>query len=388
MSKCLQSAAHPLYFVQVGVIDAESLWWRRKVSSMRDAKCLQSAAHPLYFVQVGVIDAESLWWRRKVSSMRDANKARSDKFKFNELTAKLVAMHETFQLRHTHWVPFAIRHFSISISTVDVRPNFVSIQFCFRFDLPPRSSQYRNLDYCQSISTVELRPAFLFSSIGQLTSLNFPVSTDHLQISKQLPVSSLLNPVRFRRIEINFYSSAARSFRCTMPWNMDEFAASLPDDVRKSIMSRLRGGLSQSAPVQGTSGGVVYTHFRPNWEVLDNAGDLPDDEELDWVDVKVGQAHDLDLRRDDYDLDCVDEPILWAYCYKTSHPKLIERLTHLTLLAMGAKRVPYSCYGCGVRHREHFSEAKSGGLEVVAAIIEYWMQRIGEVPTRSPIYSR
>jgi hypothetical protein len=57
------------------------------------------------------------------------------------------------------------------------------------------------------------------------------------------------------------------------------------------------------------------------------------------------------------------------------------------LLAMGAKRVPYSCYGCGVRHREHYSEAKSGGLEVVAAIIEYWMQRIGEVPVRNPIYN-
>ncbi|KAJ7867171.1 hypothetical protein B0H13DRAFT_1897692 [Mycena leptocephala] len=182
-----------------------------------------------------------------------------------------------------------------------------------------------------------------------------------------------------------------------MPWNMDEFAASLPDDVRKSIMSRLCR-LSARDPLAAAEAylnlrpykerpGITYTHLRPNWEVLDNAANIPDDEELDWVDIKVGEARDLDVRREYYERDCVDEPILWAYCYKTSHPKLIERLTHLTLLAMGAKRVPYSCYGCGVRHREHYSEAKSGGLEVVAAIIEYWMQRIGEVPVRNPIYN-
>jgi hypothetical protein len=151
---------------------------------------------------------------------------------------------------------------------------------------------------------------------------------------------------------------------------------------------------------------VVYTHLRPNWEVLEDAAEVGDDElELDWVDLKVGEAHDLDVRREYYELDCVDEPIVWAYCYQTSHAKLIgrcfvvsnfwtddrctasERLTHLTLRAMGAQRIPYSCHGCGVRHREHFSEAKSGGLEVVAAIIEYWMRRIGEDPVRIPLYA-
>ncbi|KAJ7867169.1 hypothetical protein B0H13DRAFT_1897690 [Mycena leptocephala] len=132
--------------------------------------------------------------------------------------------------------------------------------------------------------------------------------------------------------------------------------------------------------------GVVYTHLRPNWEVLDNAADIPDDEELDWLDVKVGEAGDLDVRREYYERDCVDEPILWAYYYQTSNPKLIERLTHLTLRAMGAQRVPYPCYGCAVRHREHSSEAK-GGLEVVAGIIEYWMRRIGEDPIRVPIHA-
>jgi hypothetical protein len=64
--------------------------------------------------------------------------------------------------------------------------------------------------------------------------------------------------------------------------------------------------------------GVIYKHLRPNWEVLDNATDIPDDEELDWVDVKVGKVEDLDVRHN-----CVDEPILWAYYYQTSYPKLI-----------------------------------------------------------------
>jgi hypothetical protein len=72
-------------------------------------------------------------------------------------------------------------------------------------------------------------------------------------------------------------------------------------------------------------GGVVYTHLRPNWEILANAADVPDDDELDWVDLKVGEAHDMEIRRDYYELDCVEEPIVWAYYYQTSHPKLIGR---------------------------------------------------------------
>ncbi|KAJ7906990.1 hypothetical protein B0H13DRAFT_1880049 [Mycena leptocephala] len=192
--------------------------------------------------------------------------------------------------------------------------------------------------------------------------------------------------------QVFIQSNNEPSKTCTMPWLMDDFAASLPDDVRKKIMSRLCR-LAAREPLEAAEaylnlrpykehagGGVAYVHLRPNWEILENAADVPDDDELDWVDLKVGEAHDVDDRRDDYELDCVDEPILWAYCYQTAYPKLIERLTHLTLRAMGAQRVPYSCYGCGVRHREHFSAEKSGGLEVVAAIIEYWMRRIGEQP--------
>ncbi|KAJ7901520.1 hypothetical protein B0H13DRAFT_2336006 [Mycena leptocephala] len=200
-------------------------------------------------------------------------------------------------------------------------------------------------------------------------------------------------PTQFSRDSQQFTRLKIPS-RCTMPWIMDEFAASLLDDVRKRIMARLCR-LAVREPLEAAEAylnirphkerpGIVYTHLRPNWEALDNAADIPDDEELDWVDVKVGEAGDLAVRREYYERDCVDEPILWAYYYQTSYPKLIERLTHLTLRAMGAQRVPYPCHGCAVRHREHSSEAK-GGLEVVVGIIEYWMRRIGEEPARIPI---
>ncbi|KAJ6511575.1 hypothetical protein C8R47DRAFT_1207905 [Mycena vitilis] len=169
---------------------------------------------------------------------------------------------------------------------------------------------------------------------------------------------------------------------------MDEYVASLPDDVRKRLMAQICR-LAARAPLEAAEAylnirpykehhGGVYTHLRPNHEVLDNAADVPDDEELDWVDLKVGKAENIVARRNDYEAVCVGEPIIWGYYYETSHPKLIERLTHLTLWAMDAKRVPYPCHGCGVRHREHFSEAKSGGLDVVAAVIEYWLGRLGE----------
>ncbi|KAJ7615719.1 hypothetical protein DFH06DRAFT_1145759 [Mycena polygramma] len=179
-----------------------------------------------------------------------------------------------------------------------------------------------------------------------------------------------------------------------MPWDMEPFVASLPEATRKKLMSALCR-LAARAPIEAAEAylnlrpykehpGFVYTHTRPNWEVLEDAPNVPIDQ-LDWVDIKVGQAENMEHRTLDYELDCVDEPIVWAFCYQTSRPKLIERLTHLTLWEMGAKRVPYACRGCGVHHREHFSEAMSGGLEVVGAIIEYWMRRIGEEPARIPL---
>ncbi|KAJ6487374.1 hypothetical protein C8R47DRAFT_1072032 [Mycena vitilis] len=206
--------------------------------------------------------------------------------------------------------------------------------------------------------------------------------------------------VQLTRFSVTFLDLSLRhrvnrsELQCTMPWDMEPFVAGLPEADRKKLLSALCR-LSARAPIEAAEAylnlrpykehrGFVYAHLRPNWEVLEDAPNVPLDE-LDWVDVKVGQAENMENRQLDYEADCVDEPIHWAFCYQTSRPKLIERLTHLTLWEMGAKRVPYVCRGCGVRHREHFSEAMSGGLEVVAAIIEYWMRRIGEQPTRIPL---
>ncbi|KAJ7652184.1 hypothetical protein DFH06DRAFT_1134707 [Mycena polygramma] len=188
-------------------------------------------------------------------------------------------------------------------------------------------------------------------------------------------------------------SSAATSV--DYAWILDNFAASLPEHLRKTVMSRLCR-LAAHVLLEAAEAylniqpykerpGHVYVHLRPSWDIL--ASNADKNNEVDYVDIKVGKAQDLEARMEDYELNCVGKPILWAYSYETSHPKLIERLTHLTLWAMGAKHVPYSCHGCHVRHREHFSEEECGGLEVVAAIIEYRLGRIEELTVQVPIYA-
>ncbi|KAJ6593740.1 hypothetical protein B0H19DRAFT_1056220 [Mycena capillaripes] len=212
-------------------------------------------------------------------------------------------------------------------------------------------------------------------------------STLHHNRSSELQSSSFSPPD---------YCTLFQPASCLMPWNLDPFAASISDDIRKNIISQLCR-LSVRDPRKAAEAylnlrpykehpGFVYAHLRSNWEILDNADDVPEGKELDWVDVRVGKCGDMTIQRDYYAADCVGEPIAWVFCYETSHPKLIERLTHLTLADMGAKRIPYPCHGCNIRHREHSSEAKSGGLEVVGGIIEYWIVRIGEVPTQIPLY--
>ncbi|KAJ7616289.1 hypothetical protein DFH06DRAFT_1145560 [Mycena polygramma] len=117
--------------------------------------------------------------------------------------------------------------------------------------------------------------------------------------------------------------------------------------------------------------GHVYTHLRPNWEIL-GANATDDDELSRWGKPTIWSCAWRIMRSIAW-MNLSSGRILTRPPAQSS-----SRLTHLTLWAMDAKRVSYPCYGCNVRHREHFSEAKSGGLEVVAAIIEYWLGRIGE----------
>ncbi len=135
---------------------------------------------------------------------------------------------------------------------------------------------------------------------------------------------------------------------------MDEFAGCIPEDERQRLMYHLyvlavtaraclvhmyRRRVAARDPLEAAQAyfnlrpykehaGVAYVHLRPNWEVLDQAGELPA-EEIDWVDLKVGETGDLVRRRDDYERDCIGEPITWAYCYETAHAKLVGEFSCL-----------------------------------------------------------
>lgn len=58
---------------------------------------------------------------------------------------------------------------------------------------------------------------------------------------------------------------------------------------------------------------------------------------------------------------------------------------HLSLQGLGIKRAPYPCPGCNVRHGERFSEG-AGGMDLVGDVIEHWMERLGEVAVKVPLY--
>ncbi|KAJ7838472.1 hypothetical protein B0H14DRAFT_3700006 [Mycena olivaceomarginata] len=168
--------------------------------------------------------------------------------------------------------------------------------------------------------------------------------------------------------------NSAYSLLCTeMVWQKSNAVADMADDDRRKILARIQR-LSPSDACDALLNirpylerpGLVYTHLRMNGDVLTNPPTIPDDENLDYLDIKVGETADIDVRR-------------------ASSPKLIQRLTHLTLAYIGAKRVPYPCNGCRVRHREHFSEG-CAALDVVALTIEYWIRKIGETPVRFAMY--
>ena len=72
--------------------------------------------------------------------------------------------------------------------------------------------------------------------------------------------------------------------------------------------------------------GVVYVHLRPNWEALDNLPSIPADEEVDYLDFKIGETSDIVRRRAEYDK-CVGEPIIWCFYYPTAFPKLVGELS-------------------------------------------------------------
>ncbi|KAJ7441857.1 hypothetical protein FB451DRAFT_1190800 [Mycena latifolia] len=138
--------------------------------------------------------------------------------------------------------------------------------------------------------------------------------------------------------------------------------------------------------LEPAGGGCVYVFLQRNEEIAVQAGTAPLGEEIDALDAKVGYAVDVEARREGHEQQCVGVERAWAYYYPTRYPKLLEpeRLVHLTLKALGAHRTPRPCAGyfCNVRHWEFFPEGAAGGLEGIAAIIEAWLRRLGEIPDR------
>ncbi|KAJ7495684.1 hypothetical protein B0H11DRAFT_1910436 [Mycena galericulata] len=112
--------------------------------------------------------------------------------------------------------------------------------------------------------------------------------------------------------------------------------------------------------------GLCYVQYSINDPAYRSIATAPPDVEIDYIDIKIGETKEIVQRRADYEAKCK------------------ERLVHLSLAA--AKSMPTPCIGCYVRHREHFSEYEVGGLEGVAAIIEMWLIRMGELPQRHPLY--
>ncbi|KAJ7120378.1 hypothetical protein C8R44DRAFT_877809 [Mycena epipterygia] len=106
----------------------------------------------------------------------------------------------------------------------------------------------------------------------------------------------------------------------------------------------------------------------------------PPGDAADVFTIKVGRAEDVEDRRARHEEQCPSLERMWAFKYPTNDAKLLERLVHLTLQFFGARRPFRECPDCTVRHMEYFSELFSGGLEGVAAVIKYWLSRIGEIP--------
>ncbi|KAJ7105818.1 hypothetical protein C8R44DRAFT_886284 [Mycena epipterygia] len=166
-------------------------------------------------------------------------------------------------------------------------------------------------------------------------------------------------------------------------------AGNIPEAERVKILrdlSRLtidnppaaQEGYANIRPYKPKGAGWVYVEINADEVVIEGRATAPANVELDYLNIKVGETGNMARRREDYRRTCKGVDILWAYCYPTQHAKLIERLVHIDLTRIGAHKSPHPCPGCNVNHREYFSERLSGGLEGVAARIEYWQRRLGE----------
>ncbi|KAJ7023941.1 hypothetical protein C8F04DRAFT_1192909 [Mycena alexandri] len=124
--------------------------------------------------------------------------------------------------------------------------------------------------------------------------------------------------------------------------------------------------------------GELYTVFRV-LRVFDHEFQM----DVDVLDIKSGYSLDSRHRQLDYRDTCRGVKFLWMYKYTSDNIKHLERLVHLSLRALGAQIPTFPCPGCGVKHREFYSVGAAGGIDGLCAIIEFWLEVLGQ-----PVESR
>ncbi|KAF8174183.1 hypothetical protein K438DRAFT_1771778 [Mycena galopus ATCC 62051] len=104
---------------------------------------------------------------------------------------------------------------------------------------------------------------------------------------------------------------------------------------------------------------------------------------VDALEIKSGFSIHTLRRQFEYHHTCRNVEFLWLYRYKSDSMKLLERLVHLTLRALGTTIDCYPCPSCGVKHWEFYSYLATGGIEGLCAIIEFWLGVLGQTVERS-----
>ncbi|KAJ7228114.1 hypothetical protein B0H12DRAFT_1228744 [Mycena haematopus] len=99
---------------------------------------------------------------------------------------------------------------------------------------------------------------------------------------------------------------------------------------------------------------------------------------VDGLEIKSGLTRNIERRQFDYRNVCRDVEFVWVCRYRSDSVKLLERLVHLALRALGATIPTYPCPGCGVCHREFYSYSGVGGIEGLCKIIEFWLEALGQ----------
>ncbi|KAJ7732817.1 hypothetical protein B0H14DRAFT_3517558 [Mycena olivaceomarginata] len=251
------------------------------------------------------------------------------------------------------------------------------------------------------------------SDVGGVAVGNPPISSehsatlllpsfDHTQASDE-PFSPSTTTTRTNVYTLSFdhHNSNERIF--SMPQHLSHHrlsssAAEIRADLRnlarlaKSDLDAAEDAYIAFDPYIEHPGGGVYAFLQ--------LCDDPALQQHQFVDVKIGKANDVAIRRLGHQRKCPGVQRIWAYFYPTSRPMLVgeclltiscprlsveERLVHLHLNTMGARRPIHPCAKCVTNHQEFYSE-ELVSLEDVAELIEAKIRKIGDVAVCIPLF--